>query len=204
MHTLHIFCCFCLLHIARGRQKSHRNPKYPQTHNLWITFAVECQTPPFSAHFGSRQNIIHRIFHTARKNSSNLAPVNRDEYSIRMVVVKKSCSAASAKVAGKAWWEKSGGWGEIVPFRLGCAGSTVFSFVDVRAVSRIQRILERRVRIGSPFGRAGIALAMTERACAVARSRGFTPVPHQGLRGPGPRKGHSPLNPFFCPLGGCL
>ena len=28
------------------------------------------------------------------------------------------------------------------------------------------------------------------------RSRGFTPVPHQGLRGPGPRKGHSPLNPF--------
>ena len=33
--------------------------------------------------------------------------------------------------------------------------------------------------------------------CAAARSRGLAPVPHQGLRGPGPRKGQSPLNPFF-------
>ena len=43
------------------------------------------------------------------------------------------------------------------------------------------RILERRVGLFH----------------AAARGRGFTPVPHQGLRGPGPRKGQSPLNPFF-------
>ena len=59
-----------------------------------------------------------------------------------------SSSAASAKVAGKAWWEKSGGWGGIVPFRMVCAAAIVCflgvvvtgasgSFAAVRAVSRI-------------------------------------------------------------------
>ena len=34
--------------------------------------------------------------------------------------------------------------------------------------------------------------------CVAARSRGFTPVPHQGLTPPlHPRQGHLPLDPLF-------
>ena len=61
-------------------------------------------------------------------------------------------------------------------------GSTACSCVADLAVSRIRGIRERRGLL-----------------CAAARGRDAVPVPCQGLRGPGPRKGHSPLNPYFRP-----
>ena len=59
-------------------------------------------------------------------------------------------------------------------------GSTACSCVADLAVPRIRGIRERRGLL-----------------CAAARGRDAVPVPCQGLRGPGPRKGHSPLNPFW-------
>ena len=82
---------------------------------------------------------------------------------------------------------------KLIPDSLWLGGTGVSaSFAAVVAVSRIRWILERRVWL-----------------CAAARSRGFTPVPHQGLRVPlfniyfrfrlrrSPHWGHTPSK---CPV----
>ena len=72
--------------------------------------------------------------------------------------------------------------GRLVCFLGVGSARVIFSFAAMRAVSRIRGILERRVLPG-----------------AAARGRDAVPVPCQGLRGPGPRKGLRPLTLFIRP-----
>ena len=58
VYKLHIFCGKRQHFGSMNIQPSQKEIEYPQTHNLWITFAVDVQTSAISAFWAQRQKDI--------------------------------------------------------------------------------------------------------------------------------------------------